>query len=326
MFTLSKENRIQANIPDQDSLSDAIYINRDGHIQDIKVLVAVQHPYMGDISIKLLSPSGTEVILQNREGGSSNNLNKVFEGAALEALQGETAKGAWILTVQDHAAQDDGILDTWALDLTCEEFESYKSEIFIAESGREEQLISTQESRFSGRVTKAEAEVELEHPNIGDLVISIIAPSGKEVILRDREESQQQALYRTWSSISLKDFVGEPTLGPWQLKIASFHPFPSGALKHWKIRFHYEREEDLKVIEGIGPKIENTLKANSIYSYVDLAATSVETLESILADHDISPDLHEPQTWPRQALLAAQGRWVALEAFKEELHGGRIVN
>jgi len=201
MFTLSKENRIQTNIPDQDSLSDAIYINRDGYIQDIKVSVNIQHPYIGDISIKLLSPSGTEVILQNREGSSSDNLNKIFEGNALQLLKGESAKGAWILTVQDHAAQDDGVLEAWALDLTCDEFESYKSEIFITESGKAEQLTSVQECRFTGRVTKTEAEVELEHPNIEDLVISLISPSGTEVILRDREESQQKILIRTWSSL-----------------------------------------------------------------------------------------------------------------------------
>jgi len=109
-------------------------------------------------------------------------------------------------------------------------------------------------------------------------------------------------------------------------QFASFHPFPSGTLKHWKVRFHYEREEDLKVIEGIGPKIENILKAHSIYSYVDLAAIPISTLKSLLESGGISSDLHEPQTWPQQALLAAQGRWVDLEAYKEELHGGKVVS
>ena len=325
MFTLSKENRINASIPDQDSLSDAIYINRDGKIQNIKVSVAIQHPYMGDISIKLLSPFGTEVLLQNREGSANDNLNTVFEGAGLEALHGQSTKGSWILTVQDHAAQDDGILDTWGLDLTCNEFESYKSEIFIADSEEEEQLISTQACRFNGRVTKAEAEIELEHPSIGDLIISILAPSGKEIVLRDREETDKKFLFRTWSTVSLKEFVGEPTLGSWTLKIKSFNSDPSGTLKHWKIRFHYESEDDLKVIEGIGPKIESILKAHSIYSYVDLATTPVATLSSILAG---SPDIgqyHEPQSWPQQSLLAAQGRWVDLEALKSDLHGGKII-
>ncbi len=325
MFTLSKENRINASIPDQDSLSDAIYINRDGKIQSIKVSVAIQHPYMGDISIKLLSPLGTEVLLQNREGGANDNINKVFEGEALEVLQGQSTKGSWILTVQDHAAQDDGILDAWGLDLTCNEFESYKSEIFIADSTEEEQLVSTQTCRFNGRVTKAEAEIELEHPSIGDLIISILAPSGKEIILRDREETDKKFLFRTWSNVSLQEFVGESTLGTWALKIKSFHSDPSGSLKHWKIRFHYESEEDLKVIEGIGPKVENILKANHIYSYVDLATTPVSALLSLLEENPEIGQFHEPQSWPQQSLLAAQGRWVDLEALKADLHGGKII-
>jgi len=228
MFTLSKENRIHAAIPDQDSLSDAIYINRDGVIKGIKVSVSLQHPYMGDLSIKLLSPSGTEVVLQNREGGTTNNLNTVFEGEELQVLNGEAAMGSWILTIQDHAAQDDGTLNTWGLDLTCDEYASYQSEIFIADAGKEEQLVSTQECRFVGRVTKAEAEIELEHDHIGDLVISIIAPSGKEVVLRDREPTDKKFLFRTWSSVSLQDFKSESTQGAWALKIKSFHNFPSG--------------------------------------------------------------------------------------------------
>lgn len=316
MFTLSKENRINTVIPDQDSFSDTIYINRDGIIQDIKVSVAIQHPYMGDISIQLLSPSGTEVSLRNREGGSSNDMNSVFEGDTLKLLKGESAKGAWIITVQDHAAQDDGILDTWGLDLTCEEFESYKSEIFIANQERPEQLTSTQECRFNGRVTQAEAEVELEHPLIGDLVISVVSPSGREVILHDRVGGSQQMINKKWSTASLSDFVGEPTLGTWTLKIKSFHSSTTGTLKHWKIRFHYEREDDFKVIEGIGPKIETILKEAGIYSYVDLAASSSSHIKKLLVQESTNYEFHEPQTWSQQALLAAQGRWVDLEALK----------
>lgn len=320
MFTLSKENRLNTVIPDQDSFSDTIYINRDGILKAIQVAVSIQHPYMGDISVKLLSPSGTEITLRNREGGSANDMDTIFEGEALLALVGESTKGAWILTVQDHAAQDNGLLDSWGLNLTCDEYESYKSEIFIADSEQEEQLTSTQECRFSGRVTKAEAEVELEHPLIGDLVISIVAPSGKEIIIHDRVGGSQNMINKKWSSHTLSNFIGESSLGTWTLKIKSFHTATTGTLKHWKIRFHYEKEDDLKVIEGIGPKLEGILKSAGIYSYVDLAAASEDSLTDILQTESDTYQLHDPKSWPPQAMLAAQGRWVDLEALKDDLH------
>ena len=324
MFTLSKENRINSIIPDQSSLSDTIYINRPGKIQDIKVSVAISHPFMGDISVKLLSPSGKEILLRNREGGSINNMNTVFQGGELATLSGEPAKGAWILTVQDHAAQDDGTLDLWGLDLTCEEYEVYKTEIFIPEMDKQTTLTSIQECRFSGRVTKAEAEVEIDHPLIGDLVISVVAPSGKEVIIQDRVGGSQTYLKKQWSNASLKDFVGESTNGAWTLKVKSFHHSNTGTLKHWKIRFHYEREDDLKIIEGIGPKIEAILKEASLYSFVDLAATTPSAIKSILVAESDAYQLHEPESWPRQAMLAAQGKWVELEAFKGSFYADRI--
>jgi len=324
MFTLSKENRINSSIPDQSSLSDTIYISRPGKIQDIKVSVAISHPFMGDISVKLLSPSGKEILLRNREGGSLNNMNTVFEGGELVMLRGEPAKGAWIITVQDHAAQDDGTLDLWGLDLTCEEYEAYKTEIFIPEVDTQTMLTSVQECRFSGRVTKAEAEVEIDHPLIGDLVISVVAPSGKEVVIQDRVGGSQTYLKKQWSSASLKDFVGESTHGSWTLKVKSFHHSNTGTLKHWKIKFHYEREDDLKIIEGIGPKIEAILKEAGLYAFVDLASTSPSAIKSILLAESDAYQLHEPNSWPRQAMLAAQGKWEELAAFNSAIYADKI--
>jgi len=45
----------------------------------------------------------------------------------------------------------------------------------------------------------------------------------------------------------------------------------------------------------------------------------------LLVNNNDIGHFHEPQTWPRQSLLAAQGRWVDLEALKDELNNGKIV-
>jgi len=78
--------------------------------------------------------------------------------------------------------------------------------------------------------------------------------------------------------------------------------------------------QDLTKIEGVGPKIAETLKAAGITTYAQLAATSPEDLRKILADAGISAD---PETWPEQARLAAADKWAELQAWQDKLEGGR---
>ena len=84
-----------------------------------------------------------------------------------------------------------------------------------------------------------------------------------------------------------------------------------------------EKEQDLKVIEGVGPKIEKLLKDAGINSWHELAQTELERLQGILTDAGERYRIHDPTTWPDQALLAAHGKWEELEKLQNELKGGR---
>ncbi len=81
--------------------------------------------------------------------------------------------------------------------------------------------------------------------------------------------------------------------------------------------------EDLKIVEGIGPKIEELLKNAGIINWADLAASPVDRLKSILAQAGDSFRLADPGTWPQQATLAAEGRWQELKDLQDRLAGGR---
>jgi len=80
---------------------------------------------------------------------------------------------------------------------------------------------------------------------------------------------------------------------------------------------------DLKIVEGIGPKIEQLLKAAGINTWSDLAKAPVDRLKEILADGGEAFRLADPGTWPKQAELAANGNWSDLSAYQEYLDGGR---
>lgn len=81
--------------------------------------------------------------------------------------------------------------------------------------------------------------------------------------------------------------------------------------------------EDLKIVEGIGPKIEGLLKDAGINNWADLAAAAVEKLQSILADAGSRYKLADPTTWPEQAKLADEGKWDDLKKYQDFLSGGK---
>jgi large subunit ribosomal protein L27 len=81
--------------------------------------------------------------------------------------------------------------------------------------------------------------------------------------------------------------------------------------------------DDLKVVEGIGPKIEELIKAEGITTWAQLAETSVEKIQEILTAAGPRYKMHNPGSWPTQSKLAADGKWDELNALKAELDGGK---
>ena len=80
--------------------------------------------------------------------------------------------------------------------------------------------------------------------------------------------------------------------------------------------------DDLKLIEGIGPKISAVLADAGIVTFAQLAACNEETLEKIVRE-DAGIKLANPSSWAEQARLAAAGNWDDLEQLQEELHAGQ---
>ena len=81
--------------------------------------------------------------------------------------------------------------------------------------------------------------------------------------------------------------------------------------------------DDLRIIEGIGPKISQLLNDAGIFTFAQLANADIEELRQILANAGSRFRLAKPDTWPEQARLAADGDWESLKALQAELSGGR---
>lgn len=83
------------------------------------------------------------------------------------------------------------------------------------------------------------------------------------------------------------------------------------------------KKDDLTKIEGIGKKIAELLVADNITSFTDLSKSTVKTLRGILDAAGNKFKIHNPASWPKQAKLAAAGKWDELKSLQEELKGGK---
>lgn len=82
-------------------------------------------------------------------------------------------------------------------------------------------------------------------------------------------------------------------------------------------------ENDLKLVEGIGPKIADLFIADGIKTWQQLADTSVDKCQEILTAAGDRYKMHNPGTWPRQAKMMADGKWKELKAWTDKLDGGK---
>jgi serine protease len=112
-FTNTTPVAIPDNVPA--GISSTINVPDSLRISQLSVTVNITHTYIGDLRVRLRSPTGTTVTLHNRTGGSADNLHQTYTPAN---FNGQLSPGVWTLLVSDHASIDVGTLDSWSLTIT----------------------------------------------------------------------------------------------------------------------------------------------------------------------------------------------------------------
>lgn len=84
-----------------------------------------------------------------------------------------------------------------------------------------------------------------------------------------------------------------------------------------------KKGDDLTKVEGIGPKVKALFNDAGIVTFADLAAKKPADLKAILEPQGGIYAAMDPETWPKQAKLAADGKWDELKAWQDELNGGK---
>ena len=84
-------------------------------------------------------------------------------------------------------------------------------------------------------------------------------------------------------------------------------------------------QDDLKIVEGIGPKIEVLLNKAGIHTWRALSQTELSTIKSILRAAGPRYCLAVPESWMLQAKLADNGEWIKLKQCQDKLRDVRPI-
>lgn len=82
------------------------------------------------------------------------------------------------------------------------------------------------------------------------------------------------------------------------------------------------KADDLTKIEGIGPKAAEALAGNGIDTYAELAGTTPEKIKEVLTEASSTMAHLDPTSWPKQAQMAADGKWDELKEWQDNVKGG----
>jgi subtilisin family serine protease/subtilisin-like proprotein convertase family protein len=120
--TISAQNLDRVQIPDKNSsgIVSSIPISDNATVRDIQVTVSIDHTFLGDIEVSLISPTGTIVTLQGRTLGRQTQLQRVYTlhtTPTLRKLLNQSTQGRWQLKVVDAIENDSGTLNSWKLTL-----------------------------------------------------------------------------------------------------------------------------------------------------------------------------------------------------------------
>lgn len=86
------------------------------------------------------------------------------------------------------------------------------------------------------------------------------------------------------------------------------------------------KENDLKLVEGIGPKIEELFHNAGLKTWASVADSDPAKLKEILAGGGERFQMHDPTTWPQQCQLMVEDKWTELLALQDKLDGGKLVD
>jgi subtilisin-like proprotein convertase family protein/subtilisin family serine protease len=240
-FTSSPARSIPDNKPE--GIREIIPVSATGRLRDLRVEVKIQHTWIGDLRVRLTAPDDTSVLLHDRSGASQVDLHRSYDPTSLPALAGlldRAVRGDWLLEVFDLAARDVGRLEAWALDM-----DLVDQPVVV----RDRQATRIPDNNLAGvtrtlslpaglLVEDLAISVDITHPWIGDLQVTLTPPGASPIRLHDRAGRDGDNIVRTWQAAelpALNALRGRDAGGDWTLQVADVAQQDEGKLNTWQI-------------------------------------------------------------------------------------------
>lgn len=111
-------------IPDNNTRgnSSSFIVAENYTINKVRVYVGINHSYIGDLSVALVTPNNTRIALHSQSGSGADDIFTWYENqtaattaGSLDNLQNYYSGGAWSLNATDLAGDDVGNITTWKL-------------------------------------------------------------------------------------------------------------------------------------------------------------------------------------------------------------------
>lgn len=84
------------------------------------------------------------------------------------------------------------------------------------------------------------------------------------------------------------------------------------------------KQDDLKIVEGIGPKIQGLFHNFDIKTWKALSEVSVARCQEVLDSGGDRYKTHDPASWPMQARMAYEGKWKELALWQQKHNYGKL--
>jgi len=107
-------------IPDLATAQLELDIAGSRKIKALRVGVDLEHTWIGDLVVRVIPPRGVPIVLHDREGGGTENLRRTYDEVStpeLKAMRGKSARGQWVLEVEDKEKDDVGRARRFAVEV-----------------------------------------------------------------------------------------------------------------------------------------------------------------------------------------------------------------
>ena len=235
-----------AAIPDNNTtgVTSTINVAASQTITSVSVTVGITHTYQGDLEVALIGPDNTTVLLHNKTGGTTDNINTTYNittrsNQALTAFNGKSTSGAWKLRVRDLGAKDTGTLNTWKI--TFNGYSTATVNTAIPDNNTTG-ITSTINVPAGGTLASLSVRVDITHTYKGDLEVSLIGPDNTTVLLHNKTGGTTDNVKTVYSDLTvpaqaLSAFNGKAINGAWKLKVRDLASTDTGTLNFWEIDF-----------------------------------------------------------------------------------------